>query len=187
MARYQTLIPFNKPGDPNILRFTAKIGGGNAAEAKRRCLELFRELGAATGADMPRNIEEKDVYIEEADPRGEEVMETSALEVSPTIFAMYVTGPLDSATALKLDREVYRLQHLGARRLAIDFGKVHPFSSAGLGVLLSLNDRLDVRLVKVPAPARVLLQTLGLDSSLAHYNSFPEALTAPRDTLSLGA
>ena len=181
MARYRTLIPFNKPGDPNVLRFTAKIGGGTAGEAKRRCLDLFRELGAATGANAPNSVQERDVYIEEAEPRAEVLLEMSALEVEPTVFAMNVTGPLDSTTALRLDKEVYRLQHFGARKLAIDFGKVHPFSSAGLGVLLSLNDRLDLRLVKVPAPARVLLQTLGLDSTLSHYSNFPEALSAPRD------
>jgi len=183
MGRYRLTIPIfmAKDKDPaSVLRFTAKVGSRSAAEARARGLDLFRDLGAATGRAPLKQITENDVYVEEADPHAQVLIEMSALEVQPGAFCMALAGPLDSATALRLDREVYNLQHLGARKLAMDVGKVHPFTSAGLGVLLSINDRLDVRLVKMPTNARTLLTTLGLDNNLTVYNSFPEALNAKR-------
>lgn len=184
MGRYRLVIPIFTAQDKDpakVLRFTAKVGGKGANEARHRGLDLFREIGAATGQNPSKPITENDVYVEEADPHATVLIEMAALEVTPGSFCMTITGPLDSTTALRLDREVYNLQHLGARKLAIDVNKVHPFTSAGLGVMLSINDRLDVRLVRMPAPARTLLATLGLDNNLTVYNSFPEAIAAKRD------
>lgn len=186
MGRYRLTIPIftskDKDKDPTkVLRFSAKVAGNSASEARMRGIDLYRELGSASGRMPVQNISENNVYLDEVDPHAQVLIEIGALEVAPGIVCMSLVGPLDSATALRLDREVYSLQHHGARMLSIDVGKVHPFTSAGLGVLLSINDRLDVRLVKMPATARTLLATLGLDSNLSLYNSFPEALVAKKE------
>ena len=181
MARYRVMITYTaqeqaEPG--RALRFVGKLGGGNLAAARQRGLALLRELGLAAGIKFDSAPTAEHVFIEGVEPRAEVLLEVGALEFTPGTFCMSLTGPLDSVTALRLDQEVYRLQSLGARALAIDFSHVHPFTSAGLGVLLNLNDRLAVHLVKFPANARKLLQTLGLEPSLAIHNSFPEALHA---------
>ncbi|MCW8129511.1 MAG: STAS domain-containing protein [Planctomycetota bacterium] len=189
MGRYRLTIPIFAANDRDpakVLRFSAKVAGNSAAEARMRGIDLYRELGSASGRLPAKNLTESDVYVDEADPHAQVLIEIGALEVTPGVVCMSLVGPLDSATALRLDREVYNLQHHGARMLSIDVGKVHPFTSAGLGVLLSINDRLDVRLVKMPATARTLLATLGLDSNLSVYNSFPEALVARKDRAEQG-
>ena len=183
MANYHVVLPFTAlGGDPaRLLKFSAELGCATPAEARRRGLESFRDLALSTGLKFAAQPNENDVFIEDTDPRDETGFEVSALEYLAHSYAMKIVGGLDSASAMRLDKTVFRLQHQKAKSLAIDLGQVHPLSSAGLGVLLNIHDRLEVRLVRVPIGVRKMIQTLGLDATLTFYDSFPDAIRRAED------
>lgn len=179
MAYYRVVIPHaspaaNQTGRP--LRFAAGLECGSASEARQRGVSELRELALDIGLNHTQNPATDGVFIEETENRTGGVLEMVELEYEPGKYGMKLQGPLESATALQLDKEIYGLQQQGAKSLVIDLGSVHPLGSAGLGVLLNLNDRLTVRLVRVPIKARNMMQMLGLDANLQIFDSFPEAI-----------
>ena len=179
MSVYRITIPYGSPmgaAQGRILRFTAELDCEGAAEARSRGFVIFQELIRSTGFTCLHQPTENDLFIEAFDPRGAAPLEMASLELLPGVYCMSLAGPLDGATVLHLEREVHRLQHAGAKSLAIDFAGVHPLSSAGLGVLLTIHDCMDLQLVRVPPTSRAILRTLGLDATLVFYSSFPEAL-----------
>lgn len=180
MGTYRIVIPYGgAAGDDSghVYRFSGELECNSTAEARRAGISAFRELAVATGFQSANPPQESDVFIEEIDVRLSAPLEICALEVAKGVFCMRLMGPLEGQMALRLDRESYRLQRLGAKKLAIDCGQVHPLGSAGLGVLLGLHDRMDVRLVRMPANARETIKVLGLDASMAFFDSFSAALT----------
>ena len=159
-----------------MLRFAARLECASTVEAKHRGITEFRELALAVGMSLLGQISENEVYIEDEEIKRGAVLETAELEYAPDHYCMTLEGPLESASALLLDKDTCILQQQGAKSLIVDLGSVHPLGSAGLGVLLNLNDRLDLRLIRVPIKARKMLKMLGLESALSLADSFPDAL-----------
>ncbi|MCZ7644723.1 MAG: STAS domain-containing protein [Planctomycetota bacterium] len=185
MPCYRVVIPYGTALERNtghIMRFVAQLGCENADAARRRAVLGFRDLSAATGHAGDVELHEQDVLFEETEMRTDVKLEMRALEVRPTVFGMDLWGPLDSLTALRLDKEVYRLQRYGAKELIMDLSQVKPLGTAGLGLLLNLNDRLTLKLVHVPDAARKMMQTLGLEPTLRLYETYEKALKAKGNT-----
>ncbi len=181
MACYRVVIPYGTALEKNtgrILRFVAQLGCDSAQEARQEAVRGFTDLAVASGTHQSVDLHEEDVLFEETEQRVDVKLEMRALEIKPALFAMDLQGPLDSLTALRLDKEVYRLQRYGAKSLILDLSQVRPLGTAGLGLLLNLNDRLSLKLVHVPVEARKMMETLGLEATLRIFGTYEEALAA---------
>ncbi len=179
MAYYRISYQFNvtaNAGTSAKRHFVAGAECPNPLAARQKGLSLYRELALNTGTPIEKQPSDTDFVAEESDNRGSGLLEISSLEVRPQVFCMTLTGPLESATALQLDKEAYHIQETGCHSLIIELGHVHPLGSAGLGVLLTLNDRLEISLVQVPIRAKKMMAILGLEASLSIHESFTKAL-----------
>lgn len=182
MPCYRMAIRFAAPAEEDQARssmFVMLANVGGESEAKKTAVAACRDLALAAGFRFDQPVRDKDVSVAPVKMPADCRLELVALEVSTGVFCARLAGPLDGASALCFDRETRHWKSEGARLLCIDVNHAHPVGSAGLGVLLNVNDRLEVRLVRVPPAMRKMFDVLGIGEALPFFDGFPEALTAP--------
>jgi anti-anti-sigma factor len=182
MIRYRMTIRFSPPAEEmsaQPFQFIMETSVENEAEARRRAVTACRDLALSAGFDFAQLPLENEVNISVVKLAAEIRMELGALEISKGVYCARLVGPLDGASALRFEREAQRLKNEGAILFCLDLNHAHPVGSAGLGVLLNIHDRVEVRLVRVPPSVRKMFTVLGLDGALSFFDGFPEALAQP--------
>ncbi|HEY7486565.1 MAG TPA: STAS domain-containing protein [Streptosporangiaceae bacterium] len=94
-----------------------------------------------------------------------------------------VAGEIDLRTGAMLRQGLFELTDQGFGRIVIDFASVRFCDAAGLGVLVSVQNRLrrqggTLALARVRSAQRRLLDVAGLDRLFSLYDSVPDAVRA---------
>jgi anti-anti-sigma factor len=167
---YQPVPPSARP-----LIFVSDIGAMSLSDARSRALAIFKELAEHAERKVSVQPTDRDLALEESDPRFDVLLELCALECRQGVYAMFLEGPLDGQTAMRFEKFMRKLENAGARSVALDLSLVQPVNSAGLGVLINLQQRMQVQLVNTSGTIKRMLELLGLEDLFIHSGSFIEA------------
>lgn len=118
------------------------------------------------------------------EPAGQDGQRTLVtVEQRESVVVCDVTGDIDMLTAPQLERELMGVLADGPEVLVLDLSQVGFLASAGLAVLVALQERASehgagLRVVAAGSVVARPLQLTGLDQTLAVYPTRAEALTA---------
>lgn len=106
-----------------------------------------------------------------------------AVRKSGGTVVVEVAGEIDLRTGAMLRRQLFELTDQGFGRVVIDFASVRFCDAAGLGVLVSVRNRLrgqggTVVLARVRPAQRRLLEVAGLTRLFTQYDTVPDAVRA---------